>query len=134
MGRKRPWWKRVVEWFTSDEPKSKGKSESPPPPPPPPPSRTTFSSPEPPEDFPRPAQDLPPGWKFEGLYYGDRNPSDRRVINKDPSDWDIANADDVIVSYTDALGVVYRTVHGANSRAGVGKVVARTTQVVSPPR
>lgn len=90
----------------------------------------TFS----PEPLAPPEQDLPRGWKFEGLYYGDRAPSDRKVVNRDPSDYEVATADDVIVSYTDALGIVYKTVHGANSRRGVGSLITRTILVVSPPR
>jgi hypothetical protein len=66
------------------------------------------------------------------LYYGDRAPADRRVINQHPSDADIAGADSIIVSYTDSLGTIYRTVHGANSRKQVGKLILRVTQVVSP--
>lgn len=122
MGRFGRAWRWVKELVT-------GPPEPPEPPPPPP----EPPSPPPPPIEP-PGQDLPKGWKFEGLYYGDRIPSERRVINQDPSDSEIATATDVIVSYTDALGIVYRTVHGANSRKDVGKLIARTIAIVSPPR
>lgn len=97
-----------------------------PPEPPTPPDEP--DSPEPPE------RDLPPGWHFEGLYYGGRAPHERRVVNRDPTNYDIATADDVIVSYIDALGVVYKTVHGANSRSDVGDLILKTIVIVSPPR
>lgn len=120
MGLGRRIWNRVRSIFTET----------------PAPSPPVTDSPSPPdrESEPPPGSDLPNGWKFEGLYYGDRAPSERRVINHDPSDYQIAMATDVIVSYTDALGTVYRTVHGANSRQGVGSLIGRTVQVVSPPR
>lgn len=114
-------WARIREWFS--EPES-------------PPSQPTsggfsggfddgFTS----DISGTPEPDLPPGWSFEGLYT-----DGERTINHDPSDREIANADAIIVGYTDALGRTYRVVHGANSRKGVGKLISQTIVVVSPPR
>lgn len=117
---------RVREWF-SDEPRS-----PPPPPEEPTPGRPPEEPPSAPPEFIKPAQDLPPGWKFEGLYYSQRDPANRRVISHDPTDGEVATADSIIISYTDGLGTIYRTIHGANSRKDVGKLIMRVTQVVSP--
>ena len=83
---------------------------------------------------PTPESDLPPGWSFAALYYASQDPSNRRVINRDPSDYDISTADAIIVQYTDALGTIHRTIHGAADRKQVGKLIARTIMIVSPPR
>jgi len=80
----------------------------------------------------RPEQDLPEGWKFEGLYYTDRPPGDRKVINQNPTDDEIANADAIIVSYTDGLGTIHRTIHGAMNRKAVGRHIIRVTIPDSP--
>lgn len=53
---------------------------------------------------------LPDGWSIEGLW-----DDSRRILepNDDPSDWDIAHADAIVIRYEDELGIDYRTVHGA---------------------
>lgn len=54
--------------------------------------------------------------------------------NPDPTDDEIAGADAIIVSYTDALGKDYQTVRRSKSRAQVGSLIATVNMVVSPPR
>jgi hypothetical protein len=97
--------------------------------------------PEPPPDLPRTRapmrgwvderdKPLPPGWKFEALYYRGTG----MKPNPDPTDDEIAGADAIIVSYTDALGKDYRTIHRADSRRKVGTLIATVTMPESPPR
>jgi len=111
---------RVREWFSDDTPRREDRPAEQPPP---------IGGP-----FVPPPKDLPPGWRFEGLYYSTRPEDQRRVINHHPSDREVSSADSIIVSYTDGLGTIYRTIHGANSRKDVGKLIGRVITVVSPPR
>lgn len=75
--------------------------------------------------------ELPPGWQFEALYYRDGR---GKVTNTDPTDDEIAGADAIIVSYTDKLGKDYRTIHRADNRRMVGKLIAVVIIPDSPVR
>jgi hypothetical protein len=94
--------------------------------PPPPPSRGDLAEWEP---EPR-AADLPPGWQFEALYHRDTG----MTPNPDPTDEEILAADAIIVSYTDALGKDYRTIHRAKSRKQIGSLITHVTIPDSPVR
>lgn len=74
--------------------------------------------------------ELPAGWKVHGLWTQDKG----LKVNPDPSASDISAADAIVVSYTDALGTDYRTIHGASSRKQVGDLIRKITLKYSPPR
>lgn len=77
-----------------------------------------------------PKDDLPAGWNIAGLW------TEGKGLTHDPvpSDRDIERADGIVVSYTDALGVDYRTIHGARTRKQVGDLIRKVTLQISPPR
>lgn len=104
--------------------------ELPPEPPPERPARTGAQrTPYPWEPEPR-TTDLPKGWTFEAL----GNTGTPLRANPDPTDREIAGADRIVVAYTDSMGKTYRTIHGADSRRQVGKLITYVTIPNSPPR
>lgn len=81
------------------------------------------------------SQPLPQGWRIAGLYVHGAG-----TFKVDPgkrvTDSDIERSDAVIVAYTSRRTgtTVHRTIHGAQSKQGVGDIIRFTTRVVSPIR
>lgn len=125
MGRFRRAWQRFTNLFTGG---------SPPPEPPSSPTFPDFEGEQGDTTFGEVERDLPRGWGFEGLYFANRSPATRRVVNKDPSDYQVSQADTIVVSHTDrVLGKRYFSIHGATDRKQVGSLI-RTVIIPESPR
>lgn len=74
---------------------------------------------------------LPDGWSVAGLW-----DESTRELSKDtdPSDFDIAAADAIVVKYEDDLGVDYRTVHGALDWDMLADLIEMVIENDSPAR
>jgi hypothetical protein len=85
-----------------------------------------------------PETELPEGWTFEGLFhYGPslgKEHDGRITPNTDPTDYEIAHADAIIVAFEDAFGKDYRTIHRADDRQTVALTIETQTVIISPPR
>jgi hypothetical protein len=74
---------------------------------------------------------LPDGWSVEGLWHEDERELER---NADPTDFDIAASDAIVIRYEDELGVDYRTVHGALDWEMLGDLIETVVENDSPVR
>jgi hypothetical protein len=74
---------------------------------------------------------LPEGWTVEGLWHDDEH---KLEPNSDPSDFDIAAADAIVVRYEDELGVDYRTIHGALDFEMISDLIDAVIENDSPVR